>query len=44
MDENGAYLEYSISRADLPEIPKTPVTVTSWGNKDLSMVSITATL
>ncbi len=44
VDENGAYLEYSIPRADLPEIPKTPVTVTSWGNKDLAKVQLTATL
>ena len=44
VDENGAYLEYSIPRSDLPAIPSTPVTVTSWGNKDLSKVTLTATL
>ncbi len=44
VDEEGAKLEYRIPRADLPEIPTTPVTITSWGNKDLSKVTLTCTL
>lgn len=44
VDEEGAKLEYSIPRKDLPSIPKTPVTITSWGNKDLTKVQLKATL
>ena len=43
-DENGAYIEYSIPRADLPTIPDEPIAITSWGNKDLSKVTLTCTL
>lgn len=38
--DDGARLEYSIPRADLPEIPSHSITVYSWGNKDLNKVSI----
>lgn len=44
INEDGAFLEYSIPRADLPAIPKTQITVTSWGNKDMGKVSIECTL
>ena len=44
VNDKGAFLEYRIPRADLPAIPTTPVTVVSWGNKDLSKVTLTATL
>ena len=30
----GLELEFSIPRADLPEIPTTKIPVTSWGNKN----------
>ena len=43
-DETGAYIEYSIPRADLPTIPNTPITITTWGNKDMKKVVLTATL
>ena len=44
VSEDGARLEYSIPRADLPEIPASSITVYSWGNKDLTKVSIEAFL
>ncbi len=44
VDETGAKLEYSIPRADLPTIPNTPITITSWGNKDLAKVVLNCTL
>ena len=43
-DENGAYVEFSIPRADLPEIPSTAIQVICWGNKDLSKVTLNCTL
>ena len=43
-DENGAYVEYRIPRADLPAIPSTPITIKSWGNKDLTKVTLICTL
>ena len=43
-NEQGAYIEYSIPRADLPTIPNTSITITSWGNKDLPKVTLTCTL
>ena len=42
--EDGATVEISVPRADLPAIPAVPVTVYSWGNKDLSKVSVQVTL
>ena len=44
VDETGAYIEYSIPRADLPTIPKTPITITTWGNKDMNKVTVTTLL
>ena len=44
VNENGAYMEYSIPRKDIPTIPGTPVTITSWGNKDMNKVTLTTTL
>lgn len=43
-NENGAYIEYSVPRANLPTIPKTPITITTWGNKDMKKVSVSVTL
>ena len=43
-NEKGAYIEYSIPRKDFPAIPNTPITITSWGNKDLNKVQLTTTL
>ena len=43
-DENGAYVEFRIPRADLPTIPNAPITIKSWGNKDLTKVTLTCTL
>ena len=43
-DEDGAYVEYRIPRADLPTIPNTPITIKSWGNKDLTKVTLVCTL
>ena len=42
--DDGAYIEYRIPRADLPTIPNAEITITSWGNKDLSKVVIKRTL
>lgn len=39
VDENGAYLEYSIPRSDIPALPE-KFAVTSWGNKDLDKVTV----
>ena len=44
VNENGAYVEFRIPRADLPAIPNTPITVYSWGNKDLTKVALNCTL
>lgn len=44
VSEDGARIEYSIPRADLPEIPATQITVYSWGNKDLTKVSLDCVL
>ena len=44
VNEKGAYMEYSIPRKDLPTIPNTPITITSWGNKDMNKVTMTCTL
>lgn len=44
IDASGVAVEFSIPRTDLPTIPNTPITVKSWGNKDLSMVTISCTL
>jgi hypothetical protein len=44
VNESGAAIEYSVPRADLPAIPNTEITITTWGNKDLSKVTTTATL
>lgn len=41
---NGATLEFSIPRADLPSITASVIKVTAWGNKDMSKVSIYHTL
>ena len=41
--EDGATFELSVPRADLPAIPAIPVTVYSWGNKDLAKVSVSVT-
>ena len=43
-NEKGAYMEYSIPRKDIPTIPGTPITITSWGNKDMNRVTLTTTL
>ena len=44
-NEKGAYIEYSIPRKDLPAIPAgTPITITTWGNKDMSKVQLTCQL
>ena len=40
----GTAVEFSIPRADLPAIPATPISITSWGNKDLSKVVLKCTL
>ena len=42
--EEGAYIEFSIPRSDMPEIPATEITVTSEGNKDMAKASIKVTL
>jgi|GEM_PF-6921907 len=39
INEDGAFLEYSIPRADLPALGDKPVTITSWGNKDMGKVT-----
>lgn len=44
VNEKGAYIEYCIPRKDLPTIPNTPITITSWGNKDLKKVVLNCTL
>ena len=44
VDENGAYIEFSIPRADLPAIPTTAIKAISWGNKDLTKVTLSCTL
>ena len=44
VNEKGAYIEYSIPRKDLPAFPNTPITITTWGNKDMSKVTMTTTL
>ncbi len=44
INEDGAFLEYSIPRSDIPTIPNTPITITSWGNKDMGKASIECTL
>lgn len=36
VDEDGAAIEFSVPRADISEIPTTPITVYAWGNKDLA--------
>ena len=40
----GAEVEICVPRKDLPAFPATEMTIYSWGNKDLSKVSIKATL
>ena len=42
--EAGAEVEICVPRADLPAFPATEMTIYAWGNKDLSKVSIKATL
>ncbi|MBP5172627.1 MAG: SusF/SusE family outer membrane protein [Bacteroidales bacterium] len=42
--EDGATFELSVPRADLPAIPAVPITVYSWGNKDLAKASVSVTL
>lgn len=44
IDEGGATIEFSIPRADIPEIPNAEIIVKAWGNKDLDKVSVTVTL
>ena len=44
VDETGAKFEYSIPRKDVPAIPNAEITITSWGNKDLSKVQLKTTL
>lgn len=44
VDETGAKLEYCFPRKDLPAIPNAEITITSWGNKDLSKVQLKTTL
>ena len=45
VNEKGAYIEYSIPRKDLPAIPAgKSITITSWGNKDMSKVELTCQL
>lgn len=44
VDGDGVAIEFSIPRADLPTIPGTPITVYSWGNKDLSKATLSCTL
>ena len=44
VNEKGAYIEYSIPRKDIPAVPGTPITITSWGNKDMNKVQLTCTL
>ena len=44
VDGEGVAVEFSIPRADLPTIPDTPIRVYSWGSKDLSKVTLSATL
>ena len=39
-NDEGAFIEYSIPRADLPAIPNTTIKITSWGNKDMNKVTI----
>ena len=39
-NDEGAFIEYSIPRADLPAIPNTTIEITSWGNKDMNKVTI----
>ena len=39
VDENGAYIEYSIPLSDIPALPA-EFDVISWGNKDLSKVTM----
>ena len=43
-DATGAYVEYKVPRADLPAFPATPVTITSWGNKDMGKAVLTTTI
>ena len=42
--EAGAEVEICVPRKDLPAFPATEMTIYAWGNKDLSKVSIKATL
>ena len=44
VDDEGAKIEFSVPRADIPAIPTTPVTLYSWGNKDLNKVTLECTL
>ena len=44
VNDKGAYIEYSIPRSNLPTIPNTPITITTWGNKDMNKVIFTCTL
>ena len=44
VDEDGVHFEYSIPREDIIDIPNTPITIESWGNKDCAKVTLTATL
>lgn len=41
---DGAEIEYRIPRADLPAIPDGPVTLSSWGNKDYDLATVTVAL
>ena len=42
--EDGATIEISIPRADILALPESEITIYSWGNKDLSKVSVKVTL
>ena len=44
VDQSGAKIEFSIPRADVSNIPASPVKITAWGNKDLAKVELNCTL
>ena len=44
VDQSGAKIEFSIPRADVSNIPASPIKITAWGNKDLAKVELNCTL
>ena len=41
---DGAFIEFSVPRADISKIPSSEITISAWGNKDLAKVELKCSL